>query len=658
MKHKRFVSVLTVLVICIISLCPSLFAHAGSTKPQFPSVFQGAEGQGAVVLDANSVSGSESQLLWLEPLKLSVVWYDDDETIYFATQEGWYLLYKDVSWNGRGIFCWGKGAAEVELLWMDIPYTGIDFDEMMQSLMEGIPPEHIWSFSPNYVNIPNDAWQSILGKGEEARGIFASTLYDDIEGALEINETCTALIGETAGIFLVNPTLPSTKLIVTDDMYADETLIWFQVANADIIIEQVNEDLLDTETVADVRSVGSWRYNLKTLAQDGRVANLTDSQAIRDAWATYYPRVQEMLLFEGGIYAVPLSLGPRNAWYIDKVYWYEIGLERIPTTMDELFEDLMDMIAKWKRGEIYSPDIEFVSVGIKAPGVFYDWMLREYVWQRSGPDAALRFDTEEFEMLMDYTKAFYEAYDEAATLEAARAIERSPGVELPGSGGGAIAAGWDISPALSNGLLPIDAPKISAADEPTKLYVGTYLLAVDALSFHKEEAIRLLEFMITYPYLPYRRSAGAFVSGEKETWSRYSSPGSSDPDVFMDPYFKQLEAYEAGKQLNILNEAEEVQEENVEASENQIDAFSETEIYQSEMVPYFYAEEPWQSIYRGIAYADVCGDAPYAADDDLSALNNILYRYATGEKTKEEVIEGLNRWAETQFALYQSRKEF
>jgi len=655
MKCKRFITVVMGLVIFLGSFCSNLCAYARSTYPTALDVFQGTRGQGAMMLkSSHKMKASQAE----RPPKLDAVWYDAEETIYFVTKEGQYILY-DLAWNGRAIYRWAKGAIDVELLWMDIPpYADIRFEDMIQSLMEGIPSEHIWRSPEDQEGAQDDAWleeypylhkegdQIMLGEGEDTRSIFASTLYSDIGGALQINEACVALISQTMGIFLVNPTLLATKLLVADNHnpYENEMLVWFQVANADITIEKIDSDLADTETAVDIRSVYSADDNdtLKALVEKGRAASLTDSQMIRDAVTSYYPRVQETLLFEDEIYAVPFRLSPSHPWYIDKDFWQKAKIKRIPSTMDELFEDLMYLMRLWKEGKIQPIRTGLRTQSPTTPPVFFLWMLEEYTRQKSSPDTALRFDTVDFEKLVDYTKTFYEAYAEVWALEDAGEISREPDVIGTEEG---ICAGLRLGDADHLEMLCITSPRISDADEPAVQAEGRFLF-VDSLSAHKEEAIRFLEFVIIYPYL------GDAEFTNQEAKAVYY-PG--NPATFLYQYLKQLLTCEASTQPATLVEIDEACMLVANSQWIAIGRPAIMETYRSEIAPYLCLEEPWQRIYLDISVAE--GEEMYDFSGELQIQNNILYQYAIGEKTREEVIETLNRRAERLFALYQSRND-
>ena len=137
---------------------------------------------------------------------------------------------------------------------------------------------------------------------------------------------------------------------------------------------------------------------LHRLIREGYVLDLSGSESISAAHATYLPQVQEVLSVDGKPIAIPIHFNVAG-WDYDKNAWEAFGMPNVPKTADELIQ----LVSRWNQDIILPPE-----TALYGPEEFYSRRARlimditnMYVIQYATSDAALDFDTPEFKDMVN-----------------------------------------------------------------------------------------------------------------------------------------------------------------------------------------------------------------------------------------------------------------
>lgn len=160
------------------------------------------------------------------------------------------------------------------------------------------------------------------------------------------------------------------------------------VAEADIDLFLVTSDGIYTQVI-----------------EKGYAADLSESTYLVQRVATLYPWAQALLLRQGQLFAVPVSIS--NAyWTINRTKWQELGLGEYPRTYDDLFR----LAEVWSDAyaEDY-PDYCLFECPEGMPGMLRS-VVRQYLLTHEEWAAPVNFDTEEFrtgiQSILDHPNIF------------------------------------------------------------------------------------------------------------------------------------------------------------------------------------------------------------------------------------------------------------
>lgn len=141
------------------------------------------------------------------------------------------------------------------------------------------------------------------------------------------------------------------------------------------------------------------------VVEKGYAAPLTSAKALMENVSALYPWAQELLLQNGELYAVPVSV-TCDYWTINRTKWQELGLGEYPQT----YEDLFRIAEAWD--EVYAedyPDCYLFACMDEMPGMIRT-AVRQYLLEHEDWSAPVDFDTKEFrgalQSILDHPDVF------------------------------------------------------------------------------------------------------------------------------------------------------------------------------------------------------------------------------------------------------------
>lgn len=132
---------------------------------------------------------------------------------------------------------------------------------------------------------------------------------------------------------------------------------------------------------------------LPRLIREEYVLDLSSSESISAAYATYFPQAQAVLSSDGKPMAVPIKFDVAG-WDYDKKTWDTLRMPSVPKTADELIQ----LINRWNQDIGLPPETALYGTGGLYPRKIQLLMdvINMYVIQFASNNAALNFDTPEF----------------------------------------------------------------------------------------------------------------------------------------------------------------------------------------------------------------------------------------------------------------------
>ena len=156
--------------------------------------------------------------------------------------------------------------------------------------------------------------------------------------------------------------------------------------------------LLTGEFESDIFSMTNLFFDYQQIMKKGYCADLSQSEIITEAVQRMHPAIQEQVMVEGKLYALPISIS-FSYWKIVRNTWEKAGLSTtdIPDTLDELFDFLEDWCDRIERSP--EPEISVwnawdmtVYNASSYTQMFTEWVIDNYIMQRQFQEAELQFD--------------------------------------------------------------------------------------------------------------------------------------------------------------------------------------------------------------------------------------------------------------------------
>ena len=148
--------------------------------------------------------------------------------------------------------------------------------------------------------------------------------------------------------------LPSTVLRISGGFYDTELLSSFCAAYPEIAVEledtyyykaeDIRQNMTSGDSACDLYALYFTEGAFEALCRKGYCADLSSSQALMNAVQSMYPFVQDVLVQDGKLYAIPLNVSATTIGY------YTAALDKVGLTVDDLptsLWGLLDFIDAW-----------------------------------------------------------------------------------------------------------------------------------------------------------------------------------------------------------------------------------------------------------------------------------------------------------------------
>ncbi len=247
-----------------------------------------------------------------------------------------------------------------------------------------------------YFNAPNPLNATFAGVVEGEYAILTGTdLHMTSLNAVASDTPPLRLKGfniDDAMLQAFNREYPEVPVAKVDSLMTDTATIFNEFATAD--------------SQVDLYVLYSFQ-SLEALKEKGYLTDLSGIPGVAEAVAAMYPSVQDAVMQDGAVLALPASLMVNGAWSYNQALLDEVGLG-MPATMLEYYE----MLGKWE--EEYAEDYPDYSLSrmLLPREQCVSMALQNYSLTYEQQDAPLKLDTPVFRAVMETIDALpYEAND-------------------------------------------------------------------------------------------------------------------------------------------------------------------------------------------------------------------------------------------------------
>ncbi|NLB89966.1 MAG: hypothetical protein GX786_01930, partial [Clostridiales bacterium] len=202
--------------------------------------------------------------------------------------------------------------------------------------------------------------------------------------------------------------IPATTVSISGVFWEQDNLAFTQQYPDVPVVQVQGEEGVDTQDTkefakaltsgigkADIYIVDPYVIDLETLAKEGIIYPLADSDIITANVEKMYPYIQEALMVEQIPYALPYSIQPSGS-----ISYFPINFSVVGFTQEELprnYMELLMVLEKWERElKKANPQYHFLSGrDLTKELIFYD-LLSAYTQYYEKAGLPLTFDTESF----------------------------------------------------------------------------------------------------------------------------------------------------------------------------------------------------------------------------------------------------------------------
>lgn len=348
------------------------------------------------------------------------------------------------------------------------------------------------------------------------------------------------------------------------------------------------------------------------VVEKGYAAALTSSSALMERVSALYPWAQELLLRNGELYAVPLSVAC-HYWTINRTQWQALGLGEYPQTYEELF----GIAETWD--EVYAEDLPgyyLFECMDEMPGMIRTAM-RQYLLEHEDWSAPVDFDTEEFrgviQSILDHPDVF--------RLDG----ERMP---LIMSYPQYLGTGYNDEDLVESFLPPAlteQSPRVASAT--------LELLVLNPASEHPEEAMSFL----------------TFAMGHLDAMTAYKLDASLTEPLRPEGYAATMQSLT--EQIDTVTAKLDIVTD-LDAREELTEKLAELQHEQERQASNWYFSPEDIEIYRAIAQTITVPTQtiyPAATSAEADAFDQIIEQFADGSMSLERFIQTLNEKAYMMF---------
>ena len=422
--------------------------------------------------------------------------------------------------------------------------------------------------------------------------------------------------------------LPSTVLRISGGFYDAELLSSFCAAYPDIAVEledtyyykaeDIRQNMTSGDSASDLYALYFTEGAFEALRRKGYCADLSSSEALMNAVQSMYPFVQDVLVQDGKLYAIPLNVSATTIGY------YTTALDKVGLTTDDLpatLPELMDFIERWY--EDYAdeyPEIQLFEDSTDLSGSLLNLIFETQMAVCDLKGTALTLDTPAVSSLLDRLEQLKPILQELSSSEeetmvfdadSARALFSFYADCLPSRYGHE--ASYEAQPLLLS---------LEGGMEPA-LHMNMSGMILNPACTNTAAAITFLEYVMAH--MPADRRIAL-------------EPGYNEPYEY--------EYYESNKK-NITDWISEMEKSMAEAPAEEKAQYEENLQYAQESLKHI-EEERWAideediAAYRGLAGALVVptGNPFYGGSSQMTSL---LQRFSDGQLSADQFVKEFSR---------------
>ncbi len=253
----------------------------------------------------------------------------------------------------------------------------------------------------------NTVYAMSLQGGEPQKVAFVTSSYSD--GFVLLSDThCAAWDSYGVTIRSLDPAYLPTKTLTLANVWDTSLTRKFARENPDIPLIYTDMDANDQTSLAQAMISGSdavdvitysYSNGFSNLMKKGYCADLSSSEKLMSFASSMYPALQNAVMQDGKLYAIPVDVYGENFFYNPEVL-EQIGLTEadLPTN----YIDLCAFITRWNDEWIDDEDkanlLPICTVDIRA--ALFNLMMNSYIDYYDATNQSLDFDTPLFNELM------------------------------------------------------------------------------------------------------------------------------------------------------------------------------------------------------------------------------------------------------------------